>query len=119
MIPLFGLFEVMQIGFEVLFRLERSAIDSRELLVLCIPAPVGAGDRHQLKVLDLLGRFDVGAAAQVHETVPNPIVASALLFIETNLFSLRYSLKQEQLVLGRLRSEERRVGKECRSRWSP
>ena len=25
----------------------------------------------------------------------------------------------EGAILGRLRSEERRVGKECRSRWSP
>ena len=26
---------------------------------------------------------------------------------------------REQLIAGNLRSEERRVGKECRSRWSP
>ena len=27
--------------------------------------------------------------------------------------------KLEQIILDKIRSEERRVGKECRSRWSP
>ena len=30
-----------------------------------------------------------------------------------------YVVDAEGKTLGRLRSEERRVGKECRSRWSP
>src|SRR5712664_3629468 len=32
---------------------------------------------------------------------------------------LEEALRTEALLLGRRRSEERRVGKECRSRWSP
>ena len=30
-----------------------------------------------------------------------------------------HTLEEMDVTLGRLRSEERRVGKECRSRWSP
>ena len=32
---------------------------------------------------------------------------------------LRIELKQTTIKLNQVRSEERRVGKECRSRWSP
>ena len=34
---------------------------------------------------------------------------------EENLFDINLKIKQKELT----RSEERRVGKECRSRWSP
>ena len=38
-----------------------------------------------------------------------------------NLFSLivKEGVREEAIFLGLQRSEERRVGKECRSRWSP
>ena len=36
------------------------------------------------------------------------------------LFSIQYAIQDfQQRIAKRLRSEERRVGKECRSRWSP
>ena len=43
----------------------------------------------------------------------------------TNVYRISVTLKEEiqgvvlQLALDKVRSEERRVGKECRSRWSP
>ena len=38
---------------------------------------------------------------------------------EENRFWLQPRLENEEELLAFIRSEERRVGKECRSRWSP
>ena len=41
------------------------------------------------------------------------------VFIVTTGFLGRYYMSHKQKDLIEMRSEERRVGKECRSRWSP
>ena len=46
---------------------ERGAVDPRELRVLFVPAPVGAGEAGQLERLDRLRVLEVRAAAQVGE----------------------------------------------------
>ena len=45
-------------------------------------------------------------------------VRAADLFVEAESFSNKGGWKVDQQFMD-LRSEERRVGKECRSRWSP
>ena len=53
------------------------------------------------------------------ETPPTKVV---LLALDQGLWDCERSLTELALLryrLPRLRSEERRVGKECRSRWSP
>ena len=49
-----------------------------------------------------------------------PGIILVILVIAIFAFNSTYQIReQEQAVLITLRSEERRVGKECRSRWSP
>ena len=38
---------------------------------------------------------------------------------ENPIHTMQYRIKSKQSIEEKLRSEERRVGKECRSRWSP
>src|SRR2546425_11349700 len=56
---------------------------------------------------------------QVPETFVQPTVTSAL---ETRLHTISQEILSRsrlEALINRFRSEERRVGKECRSRWSP
>src|SRR2546422_5560960 len=65
------------------------------------------------------GRF--GTPCYVYDRAALEAAArAALAFPQVFGFTLRYAMKANpsHAVLG-LRSEERRVGKECRSRWSP
>ena len=47
----------------------------------------------------------------------NPVAVGHTLVIPKK--EIDYIFDIEDPMLGRMRSEERRVGKECRSRWSP
>jgi hypothetical protein len=60
-----GLLEHVEVRVELGLRRERRAVDPLELRVGLAPAPVRAGDRQQLERLDLAGRADVWAAAQI------------------------------------------------------
>ena len=54
--------------------------------------------------------------------VQDPVIACARIFMIIFGFALAYlGFKRtlEPLIMVPMRSEERRVGKECRSRWSP
>ena len=55
--------------------------------------------------------------------LPTLIADLALILISASIITLLFKWLKQPLVLGYivagLRSEERRVGKECRSRWSP
>src|SRR5256884_9479621 len=58
---------------------------------------------------------DQGGGWSIAVQVANPFAAAnSALFVNTRIISRRYSG-----VKADVRSEERRVGKECRSRWSP
>ena len=66
------------------------------------------------------------AAAQKREITPDPIYNSKLVtqFVNKIMLGGKKSTAEKITysaleILGEKRSEERRVGKECRSRWSP
>ena len=61
------LFELLEVGVEVLRVEEGCAVDALELLVLLVAEPVGAGDGGDLERLDAAGGGDVRAAAEVGE----------------------------------------------------
>src|SRR5260370_35684368 len=73
-------------------------------------------------------RLDVENARQRAERAKNQHAAAVLSRADADaesvrlaeaLVQLRGSIQSEQNELAAVRSEERRVGKECRSRWSP
>src|SRR2546425_13165704 len=47
------------------------------------------------------------------------LIHGGLRYLEQLDFKLVHEARRERRLLLKLRSEERRVGKECRSRWSP
>ena len=59
-IPALRLLDALEVGLEVVLRVERGAVDPRELRVLLVPAPVGAGEAGQLERLDRLRVLEVG-----------------------------------------------------------
>src|SRR4051812_179202 len=67
MIALLGLFEFGEVLVEIFLREERGAVDALQLGVLVVALPIGSGDREQLERLQLFGRRDVRAAAEVDE----------------------------------------------------
>ena len=67
MVALLRLFELVQVGVEVLLVEEGGAVEALELLAVGVVLPVGAGDAEQLERADLAGVRDVRAAAQVDE----------------------------------------------------
>ena len=67
MIALLRLFELVQVGIEVLLVEEGGAVEPLELLAAGVVLPVGAGDAEQLERADLAGVRNVRAAAQVDE----------------------------------------------------
>src|SRR5262245_65046471 len=65
-VTLFRLFELPEIGVELLLLGEGGTIDAAEHFAIGIAAPVGARDLHQLEgVADLAGRGHVRAAAEI------------------------------------------------------
>ena len=67
MVAFFRFLNPPQIRVLVLFFRPRRAVDSLEHFVARIAAPIGAGDLHQLEDLELAGRRNVRAAAQIGE----------------------------------------------------
>ena len=62
-----GLLEPLQVRVEVLLAEERRPVDPRQLRVLLVAAPVGAGERGELERLDRRRGLQVRAAAEVGE----------------------------------------------------
>src|SRR5687768_4258630 len=94
----------MEMLLELFLTREGGAVDSRELLVLDVASPVGAGKRHQLEVLDLLGGVYMGAPAEVDEAVKLALAVRALLVVEGDLISFRDGVEELQLVFGEIRT---------------
>ncbi len=88
-VPLLGLPAPLQEVLEQFLLGKADAVDARELRVRLVPAPVRAGHRQQLRRLNVPGRRDVWAAAEVGELA---------LLVEGNL-ALLQPLDQLQLVL--------------------
>ena len=58
---------LVQVLVEIFLAEERGAVDALQLRILFLAQPVGAGDVEQLEGLDLSGRRNVRAAAEVDE----------------------------------------------------
>src|SRR3984893_18817504 len=67
MIAALGFLEAVKVCVEFFLGEEARGIDALELRIAFVALPVGAGDAHQLKSLNALGRRDVRAAAEVDE----------------------------------------------------
>ena len=83
------------------------------LLLLCAFFPLGSYLWSQTHV-----------SGKVIDENGQPIAFANVLFPKTTIGAYtddegRFSLYSEKKQRDQLRSEERRVGKECRSRWSP
>ena len=73
----------------------------------------------EVAILDLDGEVRIGDSATALRTAIRDLVAGGSQKILLNLGGVKYI---DSSGIGELianRSEERRVGKECRSRWSP
>ena len=66
-IAFLGLFQHVQIGVEIFLPGPGRTIDTLQLFIAMVAAPVGARHLHQLEDLELAGRGYVGAAAQIDE----------------------------------------------------
>ena len=73
-----------------------------------------------LMLLRLVGELTLSALnrAEVRRHPSPPPAVAAIMDADTYKKSVAYTLEKSRFGMS-LRSEERRVGKECRSRWSP
>ena len=69
-VALARLLEPLEVRVEVRLRVERGAVDPRQLRVVLVAAPVGAREAGQLERLDRLRVLQVRAAAEVGERRP-------------------------------------------------
>ena len=65
----------------------------------------------------LIKSVDPGSIAEEMELEPGDVLLTIDGDEIEDIFDYEYKINSEEITL--LRSEERRVGKECRSRWSP
>ena len=96
-VALCRLLQHVQVGIKFFLLLKRRAIDALQHLVLLTAAPVCACDTLQLKCLDLAGRDDMGACAEVGELA---------LRIEGDHLVLGQILNQLHLIVLTLLTEE-------------
>ena len=67
MVALLGLFQKLQMLFQLLLGLKAYAVDALQHLVVRIALPVGAGMLEQLEIAALLHRIDMRSAAKIHK----------------------------------------------------
>src|SRR5436309_6304034 len=65
------------------------------------------------------GELAARARAEVTATEPGDVSEQSAQAVFTERLGIDLELHEAGLDLAQLRSEERRVGKECRARWSP
>src|ERR1035441_8004977 len=84
-VALLGLFDLFEVGVEILGGEEGGAVDALELLVVLVALPDNAGDTEQLEGLDFRGIGHVGAAAEIDEAWSEGVLGedvAGLLFDE-------------------------------------
>ena len=69
--------------------------------------------------LTMLTAYDYSTAKLIDEAGINAILVGDSLGMVVLGYEDRLSVTMEDMIHHSARSEERRVGKECRSRWSP
>ena len=95
---------------------------SKILIIAGSDSSGGAGIQADIKTVTSLGSYALTAITAV--TVQNTKGVNSVVSIPSNeiknqiIYSAK-DIKPDAIKIGMLRSEERRVGKECRSRWSP
>src|SRR5882724_1577507 len=62
-----GLLQPFEVRVEVCLEVERGPVDTRQLLVVLVTAPVGAGETRELDRLDRLRVLQVRATAEIRE----------------------------------------------------
>ena len=98
------LLEPLEVRVEVGLRVERGAVDPRQLRVLLVAAPVRAGEARQLHRLDRRRVLEVRAAAEIGELALRVERDRALRLVgELDLVRLRLRLEaRDRLVAGEL-----------------
>ena len=72
-------------------------------------------DQHLLAVIVMNNNMVRNKMLDLYEPLDNETILKLNILLNTSL----NGLAMNEINLGNIRSEERRVGKECRSRWSP
>ena len=91
MVALLGFLELGEVFVEFLLGEPGGAVDALQLAVVLVALPIGAGDGEQLERLDLGGRRQVRAAAEVDEMRPQRVFGEDVvgaLFDELDLHRL-------------------------------
>src|SRR5437879_13799089 len=102
MVPLARLLQTLEVGVQIGLVVEGRAIDPRQLLVVLVASPVGAGEPGQLDRLDRLRVLEMRAAAEVGEIalcVEGDLAVGRV--DELNLVGLALGLEAEARLLGR------------------
>src|SRR2546426_12560035 len=89
-----------------------SAIMDRQRLRQTSPASVNAP-------AGSAGRLTLSGCRRLLDPVQHPMARDRVVEGGREMRSLAIVAREMRVRLGDVRSEERRVGKECRSRWSP
>ena len=99
------------------------SLEAREGSITCVLGPNGAGKTTLMMTIAGVLRPRQGAIEFRGEPIaalsPHAIVARGVALVPENRLVFPHMTVLENLHAGAYRSEERRVGKECRSRWSP
>ena len=105
MVALLGLFLLVEKIVEVFLREKRRPVNALQLRILLIAQPVGAGNVQQLERLDLPGRRDVRAAAEIQKLAGlvdrNLFIGLGELLDEVALHEVAFALELRQSFVAR------------------
>ncbi len=105
MVALLGLFLLVEKIVEVFLREKRRPVNALQLRVLLIAQPVSAGNVQQLECLDLPGRRDVRAAAEIQKLARlvdrNLFIGLGELLDEVALHEVAFTLELRQPFVAR------------------
>ena len=105
MVALLGLFLLVDEIVEVFLREERRSVNALQLRVLLVAQPVGAGNVQQLERLDLPGRRNVRAAAEIQKLAGlvdrNLFIGLGELLDEVALHEVAFALEPGEPLVAR------------------